>query len=120
MGFLTTFTIYNDGIDGIRKDSKEFCDNLYFAAIRGEVSDVAHGNHCNLVKVQKTRHADDHTIYIHMGNTLCELNAYSDETLKGLENHQEYYESMINFMEREAKSLKKKLKEIKLKNGSDS
>ena len=91
MGYLTTFTIYNDGLDEILKKSKSFCVKLYDGAVEGETKSFGHGNHANLVKIQKSRHADDHTIYVHAGNTLCEMNVYSDNTRKLMELHPEFF-----------------------------
>ncbi|NBT57241.1 hypothetical protein EBT16_00495 [bacterium] len=112
MGYLTTFTIYNDGIDSIRDNAQEFADKLYEAASGGGV-DIAIGSFCNLVKVQKARHADDHTVYMHMGNTVCEMNAYSKDTLKTMMQHPAFFEKMLDEMARQCRMLKKQLKEYK-------
>lgn len=114
MGYLTTLTIYNDGIHIIKDKAQDFADKVYDAAV-GSVrpTDLGLGNFCNLVKVQKPRHADDHTVYIHMGNTVCEMNAYSEETLKTMTRSTEFFEKMLKEMERQCKMLKKQLNEFK-------
>ena len=66
MGYLTTLTIYNDGIHIIKDKAQDFADRVYDAAV-GSVrpTDLGLGHFGNLVKMQKPRHADDHTVYIH-------------------------------------------------------
>ena len=112
MGYLTTLTIYNDGVHLITKNSKKLCEKIYSAAIGGRKrTTIGHENHANLITVQKCRHADDHTIYVHMGNTLCEMNAYSDDTLETMKRNPEYFKDMLKEMEWQVKELKKKFKE---------
>lgn len=45
-------------------------------------SNVFHG----CVIPQKPRHADDHTIYVHAGNTVVEMSQYSDTTKEIMKN----------------------------------
>lgn len=135
MGFLTTFTISNDALDILEDDPKQVCEKLYHAALAGKVSTISHhykpkkkkwwqkkkfggGIHCNPIKVQKCRHADDWTIYVHAGNTVVEMNQYSDYTKETLEKNPEYFEEMLKFMQRNVTEMKKQLKEHK--NGSNS
>jgi len=110
MGYLTTFTVYNDGIDQIENHPKEFGKKVC-EAIR---KDVPHtfgvGNHANLVNVQKSRHADDFTIYVHSGNTVCEMNPYSEKTEDLMENHGEFFMNMIKRIEIQLKGLKRRYK----------
>lgn len=113
MGYLTTFTIYNDGIDLIKKDSDKFCEKLYQAACSQQVKNIGHGCFANLVQVQKTRHADDHTVYVHMGNCVTEMNAWSKETQSLMKSHPDFFSAMLRFMEIEVKELRKKFKEMK-------
>lgn len=65
------------------------------------------------MKVQKPRHADDHTVYIHMGNAVCEMNAYSEDTLKTMMQSPAFFEKMLKEMERQCKMLKKQFSEFK-------
>jgi hypothetical protein len=111
MGFLTTFTILNDGLDEILKNSDDFCQKLYYAALGGKTTDIAHGHHGNLVKVQRTRHADDNTLYVHMENSLYEMSASSMETEELMRNHPEFFRQMLNYMKRQVGGLEKQFKE---------
>jgi len=97
MGFLTTLTIYNDGLDDILEHSEEFMEKLHAAIANGKTNTVYIGGMGHM-KVQKTRHADDQTIYFHGGNALTEINPYSDSTLQFMEANPEAYSAMLRFM----------------------
>lgn len=114
MGNLTTLTIYNDGIDLIPKHAQEFADAL-FATSRSMTgpADIAVGNFCNLVRVQKTRHADDATTYVHMGNTVCEMNAWSRETKRIMREHPVFFENMLEFMRNQVRDLSAEFKKVR-------
>lgn len=111
MGYLTTFTVYNDGVDLVKTNAQDFADKIYRAAVGHEVCDIPVGNFANLVRVQKCRHADDHAIYVHMGNGVFEMNPYSDETKRMMERSPEFFKKVVNFLEREVKELKSMIQE---------
>lgn len=111
MGYLTTVTIYNDGLSLLKKHPVDFCDRLYDAAISDKQSDFGVGGFCNFANVQRTRHADDHTIYIHMGNTVTEVNPWSSDFDDLLKRHPDFASSLVKFLDGEVKALKRKLKE---------
>ena len=118
MGYLTTFTVYNDGADLLRKDTEELGEKLYHSCIgvytrNGRSGDFGHGYHANLVKVQVPRHADDHTCYVHMGNTVTEMNPYSEQTQYIINNFPDFFNSMLKHMESTVKELKKMQKKAK-------
>jgi hypothetical protein len=110
MGNLTTFTIYNDDCDLIKKVPKEFAEQIYLACCDPNInyrSTVFHG----IVIPQKTRHADDKTVYVHAGNTVCEMNQYSQVTKEIMVNSPEFFKEMLILMEQNVKELKKQYKE---------
>ena len=77
MGFLTTITFYNDATHTLREHPNEVSELIYDAQLgvqrnRGR-STQGVGNHANPVKIQKARHADDHTLYLHYGNTVSDV-----------------------------------------------
>jgi hypothetical protein len=115
MGYLTTFTVYNDGVHLVKENAQDFADKIYDAAVtpRSATFDIAIGNFGNLVRAQKCRHADDNTIYAHMGNSVFEMNPYSDETKKLAERNPEFFKRVVKFLEKEVKDLKAILKEAK-------
>jgi hypothetical protein len=111
MGYLTTITIYNDGCDSITENEKEFAEKVLNACHGiGKSYSFALGHNCNLVKCQKPRHADDHAIFLHAGNTLTEMSPYSLDTVHALEVNPEAFKRSLDFMEAKVKELKKMYK----------
>jgi hypothetical protein len=107
MGYLTTFTVYNDGCHDIPTHAREFTDAVFKACSSHKTKSYPIGSHANLIKAQKTRHADDKTVYVHAGNTVCEMNFYSDETQELVERNPEFAKEMIDLMQFHATQLKK-------------
>lgn len=113
MGNLTTITIYNDGIDQIPKHAQEFADALYRAAqSTSDPQTIAVGNFCNLVKVHPFRHADTHTTYVHMGNTVCEMAPWNKETKRIMRERPEFFKKMLDFMRRQVSDLSYEFEKI--------
>ena len=111
MGYLTTVTVYNDGLSLLKKYPLDFCDRLYEAAISHKQRDFGIGNFCNFANVQQTRHADERTIYVHMGNTVTEVNPWSKDFDDLLKRHPDFARSLVGFLDSEVKVLKRKLQE---------
>lgn len=113
MGNLTTLTIYNDGIDLIPQHAQEFADALLETSrsMTGP-TEIRVGNFCNLVKVQVPRHADTHTAYVHMGNTVCEMHPYSRETQRIMRESPVFFEKMLEFMRVQVKDLSVEFKRV--------
>lgn len=77
MGYLTTVTIYNDCADQLKTNPNGLAEDLYNACLsvqrnRGK-NYLSLGNCVNGVILQKPRHADDHTLYMHAGNTVIDV-----------------------------------------------
>lgn len=113
MGYLTTITFYNDGLHLIKDHPEDFANKVYSAAIRGRTQDFGLGSFANFAKVQRGRHADDHTTYVHMGNCVTEVNPYSDEFKDLIKHHPQFAEDLVEFLETEVENLKRRLKEAK-------
>lgn len=114
MGYLTTITVYNDGIHDLRDHAQEFADRVYDAAVHScgmHPVDVRIGSFCNFGKVQKPRHADDHTVYVHAGNTVCEMNAFSEETRKIMRQSPKFFEKLMKEMRTQYRELRRLQKE---------
>lgn len=114
MGFLTTFTFRNDDSEELRNNPKKFGEAIYDAISNPHTnyrSNVFHG----CVIPQKPRHADDHTIYVHAGNTVVEMSQYSDTTKEIMQNSPKFFNEMLKEMEMNVKMLKKQFKEMNLK-----
>ena len=115
MGYLTTFTVYNDGLHIIEERPKEFGEKLYKSTRKSLNSTTEFGLGCfaNIARVQQSRHADDHTIYVHMGNCLTEVNIFSEEFKRLIKTHPEFAKKLVNFLDSETKLIKNHLKKIK-------
>ena len=116
MGYLTTITFRNDSAHELHEHPQEVSGMIYKAQMgvqldRGYDTEPI-GNDSNPVIIQKCRHADDHTIYVHMGNTVVEMNSYSDKTKDLMVNHQEFFKDLLNFMQYQVKELKKNHKKM--------
>jgi len=96
MGYLTTITIYNDSADQLTKNPKEFaiaCENACHGLQldHGRNFDCV-GNATNVLTLQKPRHADDHTLYMHAGNTVIDVyNAKSEWAVDQFISEMEYH-----------------------------
>ena len=112
MGNLTTLTIYNDGIDLIPKHAQDFADALYECTNLPGTKTLRVGNFCNLVKVHQTRHADAHTAFVHMGNTVCEMSPWSTETKRLMRESPKFFEKMLKFMRAQVKDLSDEFKKV--------
>ena len=110
MGYSTTFTIDHDRFRKLSdKEKVQLVDELYSALMRS-------GN-CDIVspwdiKVQKSRDADDTTIYLHQGNTLHEMNPHSNITQRLFQDHPELAKEYIDVMESEVGELRRRLNEM--------
>ena len=96
MGFLTTITIYNDSADQLIKHPEDLAEKLYNACNgvqinRGNDHDSL-GNAGNILTLQKPRYADDHTLYLHAGNTVIDVyNAESEWAINQFIVEMEYH-----------------------------
>ena len=109
MGFLTTVTFWNDRIHEIMENPKEVCERIYHAASGARSDD----NFMGLGKIHKLRHADDHTLYVHMGNTVCEMGPYSHETERIMRECPDFFMNMLDYIEGQVPELKRRFEEIK-------
>jgi len=65
MGFLTTITIYNDSISELIENPKDLAEQLETACCGGTGR--------NGLILQKPRHSNDKTLYMHAGNTVLDV-----------------------------------------------
>ena len=107
MGYLTTLTIYNDGIHLLEPHAQEFAREVYrIASGLYAAQDIALGGFVNAVHVQRSRHADADTIYVHAGNCVTEMNAYSDATERLMKQHPEFFEKLLSIMTKHTRDLR--------------
>lgn len=74
MGYITTFSIYHDGMHLIKENAQDFANKLFDAA-QGLIpnKDLSLSSFANLVRVQKCKHSSDVAIYVHKGNCVTEI-----------------------------------------------
>jgi hypothetical protein len=114
MGFLTTLTIYNDGIHLLEPHAQEFAQEVRrLASGLDGPADVALGYFVNAVRVQRSRHADNHTIYIHAGNCVTEFHPFSLETQTLMRASPALFEKRLAILEKATRELKRMYKEYK-------
>lgn len=82
MGFLRTVVLYNDRWhqNEIRANPEMFIKELT------EAMDIADNSHIpdrfrSYILVHPSRHADDHTVFVHRGNTVVDIGHRSFNTL---------------------------------------
>ena len=64
------------------------------------------------VIMQQSRHNDDHSIYVHMGNTVTEMNPYSPETKESMRRNPEFFKERLEYLRREVRELGRLYKEM--------
>lgn len=111
MGYLTTITFRNDAADDLRKHPNDVSELIHNAQI-GVQKDSGRdydpiGSHVNPVIIQKPRHADDHTLYLHAGNTVIDVAEADTEWSINT------FIAEIKWRLKELEAKKKKLKETK-------
>ena len=108
MGFLTTVTIRNDDLGFIEDNPEEFMENLLNAIRENTKQEIPCGPSCNAAIVQEPRHADDWAIYVHAGNTVTHMSAFSRDAERFAEINPEFFKGMIKYIIDQGKVLKLK------------
>ena len=108
MGYQTTITIYNDYLHEMEEMGEKFYEELSNAISSGQCMEIG-----NIAKVQRTRHGRDTSLYVHKGNTVQEMNAYSPETERILKRNPEAFKELLETIKDEAKNLERMLKKKK-------
>jgi hypothetical protein len=122
MGFLTTLTIYNDGFSDIEANKEEFANGVIDAvrSFRLEPIDVRVGNFVNCVRVHPSRHAADHTVYVHRGNCVVEIRPYSDLTRELARRNPQFARNILQQLRRTCKELEAVLLDIEAESPADA
>jgi len=106
MGYLTTFTIYNDGANGITKDPTQFADKIDSLIGTRQFEEFHTTTGVNGF-VQQSRHADEKTIYVNAGNCVTEVNPYSKSFKELIKKNPDFARELVEFVEAEVVNLKK-------------
>lgn len=124
MGYLTTFTIYNDGVDMINprqmtpEEKDKFLFKLYYGAIcglpeqrNGRMSvDVGFCGFANFMNIQYPRHADAHSVFVHYGNSVLDITPYFGDFEKLIETDINVLERYVACAEQIVKDAKRIIK----------
>lgn len=95
MGYLTTITFRNDSLGIIRDNPKEVIDKIYNAIGSDKTQELGIGPDCNCIKVQKTRHTSDFTVYANAGNSVFEINPYSNDFKKLVSRNPDFAKEIL-------------------------
>jgi hypothetical protein len=106
MGYLTTFTIYNDDANGITKDPTQFADKIDSLIGTRQFEEFHTTTGVNGF-VQQSRHADEKTIYVNAGNCVTEVNPYSKSFKELIKKNPDFARELVEFVEAEVVNLKK-------------
>lgn len=117
MGFLTTVTIYNDALGEFEKNPKEFAEALFdgiaLANRNHREASVPFMSYANYISVQPSRHADDHTLYLHSGNCLVDMNPYGSDFKAVLTRSPELAQEWVDRAKRILKDAQEAVKKAK-------
>lgn len=114
MGFLTTITIHNDALHAFEKNPEKFGKAILEGIERANrervEADAGFDGYCNYISVQPSRHADDHTVYVHTGNTVFNLNPYNEDFRSLLERNPNVAAEFVGVADGIVASAKEKIK----------
>ena len=115
MGYLTTVTFRNNDYEAIKNDMElnyKIANAMDGVQIENGYDFESSGNSANAMILQKPRHADDTTLYLHAGNTVVDVsNAHSEWAVDQFIHEMEYHLKRLKNLQKEIKKLKS-LKEI--------
>ena len=117
MGYITTISIHNDGADQLEKHPEELAKKLSKACSGIQLNCGYNydsvGNHCNLLTLQKPRHADDTTLYLHWGNTVVDAdNAKSERVIDAFISEMKYQTKRLKELKNQIKDKQNERKQI--------
>jgi hypothetical protein len=122
MGYLTTITLHNDAMHEFVKDPEGLVKSIQEGMHEAQRTHKAAyppfvgksgGSYGGYIEVQPSRHADDHTIYIHSGNCVFNLNPWNED-FKTLVRH--YPKLALDLIKRAESILKEAKRVYKEKN----
>lgn len=106
MGYLTTFTVYNDGLSEIKDNADKFAEVITEACRSNSAKEIGLGCHVNLIKAQRPVHASDKAIFVHMGNCVTDVTSYMGDMERLAEINPSFAWKILHFMESEAEYLR--------------
>lgn len=79
MGFLSTITIKNDRLHEFKENPAEFARIIFEGIDKANELHKSVSLEGGYLGIQPSRHADDTTVYVHMGNTVFDLHYYGKD-----------------------------------------
>ena len=117
MGTLTTITLHNDAQHVFEKYPEEFAkalfEGMHNAERSGKSEDIGFHGYCNYIQVNPPINADISHLYVHYGNTVTKVSAYSSEFKELCERCPDFVESLIEITKQQLERMKRTLKEVK-------
>jgi len=122
MGFLTHVTIYNDALHAFESDPAQFAKAIFEGIARANQTNKATdvpfsckdgGGYSGYLCVEPSRHADDHTVFVHKGNSVFNLNPWNKDFQDLLAWNPECAESYVKTAQAVIDSAKDALKKAK-------
>jgi len=111
MGFLTTVTLHNDAMHQFKKHRLQFCKALFDGIDRADANhkaeDIGFRNYGGYLTAQHSRHADDHTIYVHSGNCVVNMNPWEEETKALAKRNPKFFKKLVDELAFTVKELKR-------------
>jgi hypothetical protein len=115
MGYLTTVIVNNDAFHTFKEHVEQFgnaiIEGVYKAQREGKQVDVPFYGYANYISVEPSRHADDHTVYVHYGNTVFNLNPYNNDFEEIVKRNSDLADNLVKIAQRIVNSAKDKIKE---------
>lgn len=115
MGYLTTITVGNDRLHHFQEHPALFAETIFAAIDDANRTYREQDRFGGYLSVQPSRHADDHTVYVHKGNCVFNINPYGKDFQELLARSPEIAESFVKCAESLVKDAKAAIKEHKQK-----
>lgn len=113
MGQLATITFYCDNIHEIKNNKIGFADAVYNAiSSGGDLNVIKSKNFYMQAIVQKVIHSDTTTVFVHCGNTVVAMDAYTNDTKNLAKEFPDFFDKILSYMKSEVTRLEKLKKEV--------
>lgn len=113
MGFFTTITLSHDAESSIAAHPDRLMEIITDAITNHKCTRNGNrsygegiGMFCHAITVQRSRHADNPTMYVHMDACLTDMSAYSEDALDMLKSNPEHFNRHLEYIEANLKRLK--------------
>ena len=118
MGFFTTITLSNDAEQCIIDHPERMMEIIKDAIINHKSSrnnNCAYhesiGMHNSAITVQRSRHADNSSVYIHMNGEVTEFTPYAGDAVEMMKRNPDHFNKHLSYLEDQVKGLKNMRKE---------